>query len=83
MKYTFEEIVKAITIVRETCKECKKCEGCPLLMDDGNCGMRADQDPCEWEFEFEKEEEESDYTEDDYLREKGDRWYQAWRTGDL
>jgi len=57
MKYTFEEIVKAINVVRETCKEHKNCEGCPFQLEDGECGFTDDCDPCQWEFKFDGEEE--------------------------
>lgn len=32
MKYYREEIIKALTIISETCSECKDCDDCPFYI---------------------------------------------------
>ena len=50
MKYTYDEMVKALVIIKEVCKEVEGCETCPYGDYMGNCKIRHGALPLFWEI---------------------------------
>jgi hypothetical protein len=44
-----EELLKALELIKETCKKCDECEDCPLANSAGNCGVKQEV-PEEWKL---------------------------------
>lgn len=50
MKYTQEEILNALKIIKETCEETGKCEDCPFGTRDYYGCRLIEDNPGEWEL---------------------------------
>jgi hypothetical protein len=48
MKYTNDEIVKAVTIIKEVCKEVEECGTCPYGDCMGECQILHNDVPLTW-----------------------------------
>lgn len=47
MAYTREQIIQALTVIRDTCEEHDDCCECPFS-NGGDCLIRSDESPEEW-----------------------------------
>lgn len=55
MKHTKEEILKALNVIRDECKEEDYCTFCPFADKDENCMLRKER-PYAWTIKTETEE---------------------------
>lgn len=53
MKHTREEIIQALTVIKDECNEAKNCCYCPFGRECGMCNIRNDS-PYEWKFNEEE-----------------------------
>lgn len=54
MKHTKEEILKALNVIKDECKEAEACECCPFSDKNAFCVFRKDQ-PYEWDIKATEE----------------------------
>lgn len=49
-KYTHEEILAALVLIKEVCRKQQTCKNCPICDRFGTCHLDDEISPCNWEL---------------------------------